>query len=147
MPNSRAAVLLVMLAFFPASCGSADAQKGDISAATVRQQLLSLNVTNNGQHLSATVGQRIQITLGTVGPKYYGTPQVSSPAIRLESVELAGQQNPGGPTYVYFFEATAEGEAQVKIPLIDSENPDRGKGLTFRRTPAGRPSERETVAR
>jgi hypothetical protein len=131
MPNSRAAVMMVMLAFFPASCCSADAQKGDISGATVKQQLLSLNVTNKGQHLSATVGQQIQITLGTVGPKYYGAPQVSSPAIRLESVELAGPQNPGGPTFVYFFEATAEGEAQVKIPVIDSENPDRGKGLTF----------------
>jgi hypothetical protein len=131
MPNSRTAVLLVMLAFFPASCGSANVQRGDISAATVKQQLLSLNVSNNGQHLSATVGQQIQMTLGTVGPKYYGTPQISSPAIRLESVELAGPQNPGGPTYVYFFEATAEGEAQVKIPVIDSENPDRGKGLTF----------------
>jgi hypothetical protein len=131
MPNSRAAVLLVMLAFFPASCGSADAQKRDISATTVEQQLLSLNVTNNGQHLPARVGQQIQITLGIVGPRYYGTPQVSSPTIRLESVELAGPQNPGGPTYVYFFEATAEGEAQVKIPVIDSENPDRGKGLTF----------------
>jgi len=81
--------------------------------------------------LPATVGQQIQITLGTVGPKYYGTPQVPSPAIRIESVELAGPQNPGGPTYVYFFEATAEGEAQVKIPVIDSENPDRGKRLTF----------------
>ena len=131
MPNSISAVLLVMLAFSPASCGNADAQKGNISVTTVKQEVLSLNITNNGQHLRATVGQQIQITLGTVGPKYFGTPQVFSPAIQLESVELAGPQNPGGPTYVYFFQAIAEGEAQVKIPVMDPENLDGVKRLIF----------------
>src|SRR5205809_3655286 len=106
------------------SCGNADAQKADMSSTSIKQQVLSLNFTNNRQHLAATVGQQIEITLGTVGPKQYGTPQVSSPAIQLESVALAWPPNPGGPTYVYIFEATAEGEVQVKIPLICSENPD-----------------------
>jgi hypothetical protein len=73
--------------------------------------------------LAATVGQQIEITLGRVGGPQYGTAQVSSPAIRLECVELAGPPNPGGPTFVYIFEATAEGEAQVKIPLMYLENP------------------------
>ena len=118
MPNLRAAVFLVSLAFLGASCGNAGAQKVDTSSTGIQQQLLSLNVANRGQHLSATVGQQLELTLGTVGPKYYGTPQVSSPAIRLEGVELAGPQNPGGATYVYFFEAIAEGEAQIKIPII-----------------------------
>ena len=66
--------------------------------------------------------------------KQYGTPQVSSPAIQLESVALAWPPNPGGPTYVYIFEATAEGEVQVKIPLICSENPDCTERLTFTMT-------------
>ena len=39
--------------------------------------------------------------------------------------------NPGGPTYVYIFETTAEGEVQVKIPIINSENPEWTKRLTF----------------
>jgi hypothetical protein len=39
--------------------------------------------------------------------------------------------NPGGPTYVYIFETSAEGEAQVKIPLINSENPSAAKRRTF----------------
>jgi hypothetical protein len=131
MTNSRSAVLLIVLVFFWTPCGKAHAQKVDTSSTTIKQQLLSLNFTNNGQHLAATVGQPIEITLGTVGPKQYGTPQVSSPAIRLESVELAGPQNPGGPTYVYFFEAAAAGEAQVKIPIVDSDNPEWTKQLTF----------------
>jgi hypothetical protein len=131
MTNSRSAVFLVALAFLWTSCGNADAQKVDMSSKSIKQQVSSLNFTNNGQHLAATVGQQIEITLGTIGPKQYGTPQVSSPAIRLESVALAGPQTPGGPTFVYIFEATAEGEAQVKIPIIYSEDPDLTKQLTF----------------
>jgi len=131
MTNSRSAVFLVVLVFLRASCGNAEAQKVDKSSTSIKQQVLSLNFANNGQHLAATVGQQIEITLGTVGPKQYGTPQVSSPAVRLESVALAWPPNPGGPTYVYIFEATAEGEAQVKIPLINSDNPDWTKRLTF----------------
>jgi hypothetical protein len=77
------------------------------------------------------VGQKIEITIGTVGPQKYGIPQVSSPLIRLESVAMAVPPNPGGPTYVYIFETTAEGEAQVKIPLINSENPSAAKRRTF----------------
>ena len=131
MTTSRSAVFLVTLAFLWTCFGDADAQKVGMSSTSIEQHVLSLNFTNNGQHLAATVGQRIEITLGTVGPKQYGTPQVSSPAIRLESVALAVPPNPGGPTYVYIFETTAEGEAQVKIPIINSENPDWTKRLTF----------------
>src|SRR5439155_12180027 len=50
-------------------------QKADMSSTSIKQQVLSLNFTNNRQHLAATVGQQIEITLGTVGPKQYGTPQ------------------------------------------------------------------------
>src|SRR6266852_7447619 len=96
MTNSRSAVFLVALVFLRASCGNADAQKVDMSSTSIKQQVLSLNFTNNGQHLAATVGQQIEITLGTVGPKQYGTPQVSSPAVRLESVALAWPPNPAG---------------------------------------------------
>ena len=131
MTTSRSAVFLVTLASLWTCFGDADAQKVDMSSTSIEQHVLSLNFTNNGQHLAATVGQRIEITLGTVGPKQYGTPQVSSPAIRLESVALAVPPNPGGPTYVYIFETAAEGEAQVKIPIINSENPDWTKRLTF----------------
>jgi hypothetical protein len=131
MTNSRIAFLSAALVCGWIFCGNADAQKGNVSSINIKQAVLSLNVTNNGQHLAATVGQQIEITLGTVGPKEYGAPQVSSFAIRLESVELAGPQNPGGPTFVYFFEAIAEGEAQIKVPVIDPENPDSPNQLTF----------------
>jgi hypothetical protein len=128
--NSRSA-FLVALAFLWTFCRNADAQEAHTSSTSTEPQVLSLNFTNNGQRLDSTVGQQIEITLGTVGPKQYGTPQVSSPAIQLESIALAGPPNPGGSTYIYIFEATAEGEAQIKIPIIHSENPDSTKRLTF----------------
>ena len=102
-----------------------------MSSTSTSQQVLFLNFTNNGQQLPATVGQQIEITLGTVGPPQYGAPQVSSTAIQLEGVALAGPANPGGPIFVNIFEAAAEGEAQVKIPLIHSEDPEGAKRLTF----------------
>src|SRR5579859_2924265 len=129
MTNSRSVVFLA-LAFLSAACSQAEAQKVGRFSTSIRQPVLSLNFTNNGQRLTATVGQQIEITLGTVGPKQYGTPLISSPAIRLESVELAGPQNPGGPTFIYFFEATAKGEAQIKVPIINSDNPDSTSLLT-----------------
>jgi len=130
MTHSRS-VFLVALVFLWTFCRNADAQEAHTSSTSIEPQVLSLNFTNNGQRLDSTVGQQIEITLGTVGPKQYGTPQVSSPAIQLESIALAGPPNPGSSTYIYIFEATAEGEAQIKIPIIDSENPDSTKRLTF----------------
>ncbi len=131
MTNSRSAVFLAALACLWISCGNASAQNVDHSSTSSKPSALSLNFTNNGQRLFAVVGQQIEITLGTVGPKQYGDPEVSSPAIRLESVELAGPQNPGGPTFVYFFEAAAKGEAEVRIPIVNSEDADSAKRLTF----------------
>ncbi len=131
MTNSRSAVFLVGLAFLWTSCPGADGQQVNVSSTKATQQVLSLNFANSGQHWTARVGQQVEITLGTVGPRQYGTPQVSSPAIRLKSVELAGPSNPGNSTFVYIFEAAAEGEVQIKIPIINSDNPDDTKRLTF----------------
>jgi hypothetical protein len=130
MRASRFAILLAALAFSRGGCGDASAQKVDTCPAGVKRQV-ALNFANNGQHLSATVGQQIEITLGTVGPKQYGTPEVSSPAVRFESVALAMPVNPGGPTYVYIFEAIAKGEAEIQVPIINSENPDATRLFSF----------------
>jgi hypothetical protein len=128
MTNSRSAFSLVTLAFLWICCANAGAQKAGIPSTRAKQPVLSLNFTNNGQHVAATVGQQIEIRLGAMAPC---DPQVSSSAIRLESVALDWPPNPGLATHVYIFEAAAEGQAEVKIPITDCSNPDLPDGLTF----------------
>jgi hypothetical protein len=107
MTNSRSAVFLAALALWTASWRESGTQK-----------VLSLNRANDGQHVAATVGQPIEITMQTIGGGQYGTPQISSTAVRFEgsAFKPPREQNPGGPTQVYRFTAVAEGEAQVRIP-------------------------------
>jgi hypothetical protein len=109
------------LAIFWMICGSADAQKTGISS-NGKQRALLLDITNHGQQVAASVGQRLQITLGTVGPGSYDeTPQISSPAVRFERVHFKLPPNPGGPIQVYVFRADAEGKAEIRIPHINDE--------------------------
>lgn len=136
MTTSRSAAFLTGLALFWASCGIADAQKPDTSSmVSMHQQLLSLNFRNSGQHVTAAVGQQIEITLGTIGGPQYGKPVISSSAVRLESTALwhtpRGAITPGGPTFIYIFEAAAEGEAQITVPIIYSHDPEWTKQHTF----------------
>jgi hypothetical protein len=128
MTNSRSAFSLVTLAFLWICCANAGAQKAGIPSTRAKQPVLSLNFTNNGQHVAATVGQQIEIRLGAMAPC---DPQVSSSPIRLESVALDWPPNPGLATHAYIFEAAAEGQAEVRIPITDCSNPDLPDGLTF----------------
>ena len=121
MTNSRSATFLVALALLRTSWGNADTQKPEASSTSVKQQALSLDFRDNGQHVAAIVGQQIEITLGTIGGGHYGDPQVSSSAIRFENVALAWPPTPGGPTQICIFEAAAEGEAQVEIFHTESK--------------------------
>jgi len=131
MKPSRAAVPLFALTFLWIPCLHTSAQGIAVSSVSGKEQLLSLNFANNGQQVAATVGQRIEITLGTVGPQQYGDPQISSSEIRLDGVALKTPVNPGGPTFIYMFQAAAQGEAQVKIPIIHSQDQDLTNRLTF----------------
>ena len=113
--------ILATLALLMASCLNSWGQKAGTSESTTQPELL-LNRGNDGQRVSVRVGQAIVVTLQTIGGGHYGTPQISSRAIRLESAVYppAREQNPGGPTQVYRFIAAAEGEAQIRIPHTDS---------------------------
>jgi hypothetical protein len=73
---------------------------------------------NNGQQVTARVGQQIQITLQTIGPGQYGSPKVSSAAIEFQGAAFAKEQIPGGPKQIYRFHARSEGEARITIPHV-----------------------------
>src|SRR5215470_10948619 len=117
MRTSILAWSVVALAFYGDSCD----QKAQTPASTTQTEL-SLNRTNDGQLVTAKVGQPIVITLQTIGGGRYGTPKISSRAVRFEGSAFAPprEQNPGGPKQVYRFTATVEGEAQILIPHTDS---------------------------
>jgi hypothetical protein len=117
MGHSRSAVLLLVLGLLWGFHGNGEAQN-TVSQSTAEQHVLYLKNTNTGQHVAAAVGQPIQITLQTIGPGEYDSPQISSPAIRFESVGFAKEPIPAGPTQIYRFRAVSEGEAQVKIPHV-----------------------------
>jgi hypothetical protein len=139
MTNSQSLVLGVALALLPGVLANAQEVKEDSSLLTSWPGLLSLGFANNGQRVSATVGQRIELTLGTVGPIQWGDPQVSSPAVRLEAT-AQGPVNPGGPIFIYMFDAAAEGEAEIKVSIEKPSNyPSTGHdtfAVTIRVQPA-----------
>ncbi len=107
---------LVALLLIPALLWVNSNAHSTASPSTAKQHVLHLNRANTGQHVAATVGQPIRITLQTIGAGNYGTPEVSSSAIRFESAAFAKEQNPGGPKQIYRFHAASPGEAEVKIP-------------------------------
>ena len=109
----------------------------DTLAASAPPHPLTLNSANNGQHVAAAVGEQIEITLprGDFPPNHlhYETPEVSSPAIRLEEVAVGELPNPGfgGGSEIYIFEADREGEAKITFPACCSNDPDLIKRSTF----------------
>src|SRR5690348_11789670 len=132
MTSLRSIILISGLALVSQAGCNAGAQNRSPHGST--PGVLSLSFANNGQHVSARVGQQIEISLGTVGPRRYGTPEISSSAVRLVSTALDWPPNPGGPSFVYIFQAVAEGEARVTVPVINVEQTPYTNGITFRVT-------------
>ena len=125
MTNSRSAAFLVALALLRPSYGNAGAQQVDVSETSVKQQVLSLDSTGNGQTVAATVGQQMEITLPTTGGGHYGDPQVSSSAIRFENVALAWPPTPGGPTQFTFSRRPAKERRRSRYPIQNQSPPLR----------------------
>src|SRR5579872_4122140 len=121
MRKQRTAVLLVTLALLLTAGVNLPAEGPYPLSTSDRQQVLSLDFTNNGQSVKTRVGEQIEISLGTVGPRQYGTPQISSSAVRLLNTAQDWPPNPGGPRFVYVLEAAGEGEARVIVPVMNAE--------------------------
>lgn len=136
MTDSRSLVLWVALALMPGVCSNAQMRNEHGSSPASPQSFLSLDYADNGDSVDTTFGERIELTLGSVGGPSYGDPQISSPAIRLDATALyinpGGLISPGGPTFIYMFEAVTEGEAQIKVPLKGAFDPETGKVRTLR---------------
>lgn len=82
--------------------------------------VLSLTRANNGQRVTATVGQTIQVDVQSLGSAEYESPQVSSPNVRYLNSVRAMPPNPGGAIPIFVFEAVSEGETEIRIPRRES---------------------------
>src|SRR5215469_4696117 len=112
--SAGSSLTLVLLCFL---CSLGNAQNTAPQPSPERH-VLYLNGGNNGQQVSAQIGQAILLTLQTIGPGQYGSPEISSAAIRFEGAAFPKEQNPGGPKQVYRFRARSEGKARIKIPHV-----------------------------
>ena len=70
----------------------------------------------DSQTFEITVGQELDLTLGTVGPGQYEVPpSLSSTALRFLDAAFVGPYTPGGPQQLFRFKGLARGTALVVI--------------------------------
>ena len=132
MPTSRSAVFVIALAFLWSCRGNADARKVKKSSTGLKQQVRSVSFPNNGQHWDAIVGQQIDITLGTVGPRAYGTPQVSFLAVQFEGVRRSGSGPRAAQRVSTFLRRLAKERRRSKFRLSTPTIQTRRIGLHLR---------------
>lgn len=141
MRHTRLLLFVVPLALLMTFSACLHAQKPHQASAKESGQVLSLDFSNNGQRVSSRVGEQIEIRLATIGPRQYGDPEISSPAVRLLNIAQEWPPNPGGPGFIYVLEAAADGEAQVIVPVMNAEETPDAPDITFEVTihvePAG----------
>lgn len=81
------------------------------------RQTISLSNAHSGGTVVAAVGDKIEVTLQTIGPGQYGTPSSSSVSVRFRGESSPpGLPNPGGVRQLYRFEVVASGRADITIP-------------------------------
>jgi hypothetical protein len=88
-----------------------------------------LNNSNSSQIVSLAIGDTFDITLQTIGPGMYGTPAISNSGIQFLSVSLTPFPIPAGPTQIYLFRSTSNGNADISI--IHSENNSANSTFTL----------------
>ncbi len=87
--------------------------------------LTSVNgvVSTNGvsaHPVALTVGQEIDVTLGTIGPGEWQTPALSSPSLRFLDVTDVPPYNPGGPVQRFRFTATVPGRTIITFTHFEN---------------------------
>jgi len=76
--------------------------------------IVALNANERNRRVAARVGDRIDITLHTIGPgEFASPPAISSPAVVFLDVAYCGDPNPGGPIQCFHFRATQPGLAVI----------------------------------
>jgi hypothetical protein len=115
-------LILLGLALLGGCGGATDLGAADTTGSTAGQ-LVKLERSSNGQVVSVTTHDRVDITLRMVGPGNYGEPSHSSDAVEFRGMEYPAAQNPGGPTQIYHFQAVRPGSSVIAISSSGSGDP------------------------
>jgi hypothetical protein len=85
-----------------------------VLAACLADHIVSLELGEQNRRVEASVGDRIEITLRTIGPgEYANPPAISAPAVVFVDVAFVGPSVPGGPTQRFRFRAASRGMAVI----------------------------------
>jgi hypothetical protein len=95
------------------ACGMALLTLGCGSAGT---ETISLSNADAGGTVVAGSGDKIELTLQTIGAGSFGNPTVSSGSVVLLGQSSVRPPIPAGVTQLYRFEAVAPGRADITIP-------------------------------
>lgn len=86
--------------------------------------IVALKAGDRNTRVSAHVGDRIEITLQTIGPgEYASPPAISSPAVTFLDVIGCGDPIPAGPTQCFRFRAAQPGLAIVTFTHTERNAP------------------------
>jgi len=76
--------------------------------------IVALTASERNRHVSVRIGERIDVTLQTLGPgEYIAPPAISSPAVVFRDVTACGAPVPAGPIQCFHFRAAAAGQAVI----------------------------------
>jgi hypothetical protein len=77
---------------------------------------LALDGNASGMLGELVPGQRLEVKLGTLGSAgSWSDPELSSSELVFLQKVLSGSPNPGGPTYVFVFQAVRAGEVELTV--------------------------------
>jgi hypothetical protein len=93
------------------------------AAAIPRSPELDLDGSRSGQKVTVNPTQKIVLNLQTIGPGQYGTPELSSPAVRFVRAWFSPLPNPGGPIQFFELRADSAGTAELRIPHTEARPP------------------------
>ena len=107
------------------ACGAALSLS--VGCGSTRHQTISLSNADAGRVVVTAVGDKIEVTLQTIGPGQYGNARVSSGAVVFLDESSVGPPVPAGPTQLYRFEAVDSGQADITVP--HDGDPPEGPGV------------------
>lgn len=85
-----------------------------IAVACGADTIVALKASDRNRRVSAHVGDRIEITLQTIGSgEYASPPNISSPAVVFLDVAGCGEPVPAGATQCFHFRAAQSGLAVI----------------------------------